>query len=279
MTGCQMAHVTCLAAARQSLLAKRGRDVEQHGLSGAPPIRVLCSELRHGTFDRALRLLGMGLGNVTHASRPMSRTLLCAQVLEEALGARLRPHHRAAAGRRVNTGAYDSIRRPDPDRASARRVGAPGRRLRTVVRREPAATGICLKAPESADSWATDGHKWLNVPYDCGYAFVAGADAPRTAMTHAAAYLTQGDARDPLDWTPEWSRRARGFPTYAALRELGSDGVADLVERCCRCAHELVMQIGRLPGAEIVAAGHQSGPVAVLIRCPACRRRSRPPDR
>jgi glutamate/tyrosine decarboxylase-like PLP-dependent enzyme len=111
-----------------------------------------------------------------------------------------------------------------------------------------------VRGMAEADSWATDGHKWLNVPFDCGYAFVADAAAHRAAMSHRAAYLTHAEeARDQLDWNPEWSRRARGFPTYAALRELGRNGVAAMIERCCRHARALVTGIGRLPGAAVLA--------------------------
>ncbi len=251
VTGCQMAHVTCLAAARQSLLARRGWDVEQHGLYGAPPIRVLCSELRHETFDRALRLLGMGLANVTHVPSDFAGRI-SPQVLEEALGHDSAPTIVLLQAGELNTGAYDDFEALIPithkHNAWVHLDGAFGLWSAASPRYRH-----LLKSAESADSWATDGHKWLNVPYDCGYAFVASAEALRTAMTHEAAYLTEGDARNPLDWTPEWSRRARAFPTYAALRELGRNGVAGIVERCCHCAHELVMQIGRLPGAEIVA--------------------------
>jgi aromatic-L-amino-acid decarboxylase len=108
---------------------------------------------------------------------------------------------------------------------------------------------------EAADSWATDGHKWLNVPYDCGYAFVRDTQAHRAAMTASASYLPpdQNTIRNQMDWTPEWSRRARGFATFAALRQLGRKGVAELVDRCCQHASTLVKEIGKLPGAEIVA--------------------------
>jgi glutamate/tyrosine decarboxylase-like PLP-dependent enzyme len=106
---------------------------------------------------------------------------------------------------------------------------------------------------EAADSWATDGHKWLNVPYDCGYAIVADRDAHRAAMTYRASYLTHdSEARDQMDWNPEFSRRARGFATYAALRELGRNGVAALVERCCEHARAIVDGVGRLPGVEVL---------------------------
>jgi glutamate/tyrosine decarboxylase-like PLP-dependent enzyme len=111
-----------------------------------------------------------------------------------------------------------------------------------------------VKGAEEADSWATDGHKWLNVPFDCGYAFVAHPQAHQAAMSHRASYLTfDADARDQIDWNPEWSRRARGFPTYAALRQLGREGIAALVERCCAHAYALVTRIGQLPGAEALS--------------------------
>jgi glutamate/tyrosine decarboxylase-like PLP-dependent enzyme len=107
---------------------------------------------------------------------------------------------------------------------------------------------------DQAHSWATDGHKWLNVPYDCGYAFVAEPDAHRASMSYSASYLTQhGDARDPFDWNPEFSRRARGFASYAALRELGRVGVRELVERCCDCAAQLVAGLGELEGVKVLA--------------------------
>ncbi len=108
---------------------------------------------------------------------------------------------------------------------------------------------------EGADSWVTDGHKWLNVPYDCGYAFVADPVPHRAAFGHRASYITRAtDARDPSEWTPEWSRRGRGVATYAALRELGRDGVAALVDRTCHHAHALATGIGALPGAELIFA-------------------------
>ncbi len=111
-----------------------------------------------------------------------------------------------------------------------------------------------VRGVERAHSWATDGHKWLNVPYDCGYAFVAEPDAHRASMSYHASYLTQQNlARDPLDWNPEFSRRARGFASYAALRELGRDGVLELVERCCDCAAQLVAGLGQLEGVKVLS--------------------------
>ena len=118
-----------------------------------------------------------------------------------------------------------------------------------------------VRGLERAHSWATDGHKWLNVPYDCGYAFVAEPKAHRASMSSQASYLTQGGlARDPMDWNPEFSRRARGFATYAALRELGRTGVRELVERCCDCAAQLVAGLGELEGVKVLRRpDHQPG--------------------
>jgi glutamate/tyrosine decarboxylase-like PLP-dependent enzyme len=110
-----------------------------------------------------------------------------------------------------------------------------------------------VKGIAAADSWATDGHKWLNVPFDSGFAFVADAEAHRASLAQRASYMTQTtEARDEMNFNPEWSRRARGFPTYAALRQLGREGVAALVERCCEHARGLVLGIGELPNAEVV---------------------------
>jgi glutamate/tyrosine decarboxylase-like PLP-dependent enzyme len=110
-----------------------------------------------------------------------------------------------------------------------------------------------LEGCEMADSWATDGHKWLNVPYDCGYAFVARPQAHRDAMSHRAPYLVYDlTARDQIDWNPEWSRRGRGFATYAAIRQMGREGIADLVDRCCHHAQALVESLRKLPGVEIL---------------------------
>jgi glutamate/tyrosine decarboxylase-like PLP-dependent enzyme len=113
-----------------------------------------------------------------------------------------------------------------------------------------------LRGCDRADSWATDAHKWLNVPYDCGLAFVADADAHRAAMTAQASYLQQGEAvREPVDWNPEFSRRARAIPVYAALRSLGRRGVAEMVWRLCACAERFAERLGEKSGIEILAQG------------------------
>jgi glutamate/tyrosine decarboxylase-like PLP-dependent enzyme len=252
VTGCQAAHVTCLAAARHALLARRGWDVERDGLAGAPPLRILTSGERHGSIERAVRLLGLGSA--------------CVVDLPTDKDGRLRPDTLTAAldargdgltivllqAGDLNIGAYDPFAALIP-LAHAREAwvhvdGAFGLWAAASPDHRHLLAGVA-----GADSWATDGHKWLNVPYDCGYAFVADAVAHRAAMSHRASYLTHDDdARDQIDWNPEWSRRGRGVATYAALRQMGRGGIADLVARSCRHAAALARGIGALDGAELV---------------------------
>ena len=252
VTGCQMAHTTCLAAARHGVLDRAGWDVERDGLFGAPRIRILSSDQRHGTFERALRFLGLGLANAEYIEAD-SHGRLEAGALEDSL--RRNPSAPTIvllqAGD-VNIGAYDPFAELIP---VAKKYGAwvhidGAFGLWAAASRKFA---HLVRGAEAADSWATDGHKWLNVPFDCGYAFVADPDSHRASMAHRAAYITHSDdARDAMDWNPEWSRRARGFATYAALRELGCEGVSQLVERCCRHASSIVKGIEELPGTEVL---------------------------
>jgi glutamate/tyrosine decarboxylase-like PLP-dependent enzyme len=249
VTGCQMAHTTCLAAARHRLLERRGWDVEQRGLFGAPPIRVVTSAERHGTIDRALRLLGMGRDCVLDIAAD-DQGRLDPAALESALDDS--PTIVLLQAGDLNIGAYDPFAELIPiahrHGAWVHVDGAFGLWANASPRYRHLLAGV-----EAADSWATDGHKWLNVPYDSGYAFVADPVAHRAAMSYRASYLTHDEAaRDQLDWTPEWSRRARGFATYAAIRELGRRGVAQLVEQCCDHARAIVSGIGKLSGAEVV---------------------------
>jgi glutamate/tyrosine decarboxylase-like PLP-dependent enzyme len=251
VTGCQMAHTTCLAAARTWLLKNRGWDVEQQGMSGSPQVRIFCGE-RHGSIDRTLRLLGFGSQSLTEL-RVDSSGALDAAALENALrDLNGQPAIVLLQAGDVNTGSFDDFETLIP---IARRYGAWthvdgafGLYATASPRFEHLARGM-----DQAHSWATDGHKWLNVPYDCGYAFVAEPEAHRASMTYQASYLThQSLTRDPMDWNPEFSRRARGFATYAALRELGRQGVLELVERCCDCATELVAGLGQLEGVAVL---------------------------
>jgi len=252
VTGCQMAHATCLAAARHAVLAKVGWDVEQEGLSGAPAIRILTGTEKHATILRAVRLLGMGERHITLL--PVDAR---GRVLKEALAAALADAASAPtivvlqAGD-VNTGEFDDFAELVPlakeHGAWVHIDGAFGLWAAASPKLRHLARGV-----ELADSWATDGHKWLNVPYDCGYAFVADTAAHRASMSQKASYLTHvAEARDEMDWNPEFSRRGRGFATYAAIRQLGRSGVTELVERCCEHAHALVTRMGSLPGAEMV---------------------------
>ena len=252
VTGSQMAHVVGLAAARHALLARRGWDVESQGLAGAPPIRVLSSSERHGTVERALRLLGLGTACVSDLAADEAGRLP-ADTLAAALRAEAeRPTILLLQAGDLNIGAYDPFAELIPlahaHGAWVHVDGAFGLWAAASPNHRHLLAGV-----ELADSWVTDGHKWLNVPYDSGYAFVADPAAHRASLSHRASYLTHAEeARDELDWNPEWSRRGRGVATYAALHELGRRGVADLVARTCRYAHELVMRIGSLPGAEVV---------------------------
>jgi len=252
VTGCQMAHVTCLAAARHALLNKYGWNVETQGLYGAPPIRILSSTERHGSFERAVRLLGLGTAQIRLLEVDEQSRLLPDALENELRNQPDGPALLLLQAGDINIGAYDSFETLIPiakdygawvhvDGAFGLWAGA-SPRLRHLV-----------KGVDAADSWATDGHKWLNVPFDSGFAFVADAEAHRASLSQRAVYLTHAaDARDQMDWNPEWSRRARAFAAYAALRQLGRDGVADLIERCCRHAHAIVMGIGELGGAEVL---------------------------
>jgi glutamate/tyrosine decarboxylase-like PLP-dependent enzyme len=252
VTGCQMAHTTCLAAARHALLTRRGWDIEERGLFGAPRIRILSSSERHGSIDRVVRLLGLGASQVSYLT-PDSQGRVLYGALKQALDANpSAPTIVLLQAGEFNIGSYDPFDTIIPlckERGAWVHVdGAFGLWAGASARYKHLVEGVAL-----ADSWATDGHKWLNVPFDSGYAFVADAEAHRAAMSHRAAYLTHdAEARDQIDWNPEWSRRARGFPTYAALRQLGRRGIADLVERCCAHAHSLVTEIGRLPGTHVL---------------------------
>jgi glutamate/tyrosine decarboxylase-like PLP-dependent enzyme len=249
VTGCQMAHVTCLAAARHGLLRKHGWDVETQGLYGAPPVRILTSNALHGSFERAVRLLGFGTSHIrVLATDDQSRLIPAA--LEDELKKSDGPTLVLLQAGDINIGAFDAFESLIPIakryRAWVHVDGAFG----LWAAASPQLRHL-LKGVEAADSWATDGHKWLNVPFDSGFAFVADSESHRASLSLRAVYLTHAaDARDQMDWNPEWSRRARAFPAYAAIRQLGRDGVAELIERCCRHALAIVDGIGKLQGAE-----------------------------
>ncbi len=252
VTGGQMANTTGLAAARYRVLKNKGWNVERQGLCGGPSIRVVTGEHRHATIARSVRLLGMGTDCVVDLPLDAEGRLPAPTLDAELAKSAGTPTIVLLQAGEINTGVYDDFATLIP---IAKKHGAwvhvdgafglwaaASPRLRRFLR------GV-----EQADSWATDGHKWLNVPYDCGYAIIADTEAHRDAMSQRAAYLTPSAvARDQVDWNPEFSRRARGFATYAAIRELGRDGIADMIERCCDYAHAIAMGIGRLPDAELL---------------------------
>jgi glutamate/tyrosine decarboxylase-like PLP-dependent enzyme len=247
VTGCQMAHFTCLAAARHAVLRDAGWDVEAQGLQGGPAVRVIAGDHAHVTVAVACRMLGLGAERVRLVSSDDQGRMLPAE-LEAALAEREGPTIVCAQAGEINTGAFDPIA-GIIDACRARGAwchidGAFG--LWAAV--SPTRRGL-LEGFAGADSWATDGHKWLNVPYDCGIAAVADPSAHRAAMASTSAYIPSHDADTPwgFDWTPEFSRRARGVPLYAALRALGRAGLAELIDGSCDHAERMA---GRLAGAE-----------------------------
>jgi glutamate/tyrosine decarboxylase-like PLP-dependent enzyme len=252
VTGGQMANVTGLAAARHHVLAAAGWDVERDGLIGAPPVEVVVGAERHVTIDAALRFLGLGSGRLRVVPAD-DQGRMDATALPEALAALRGPAIVCAQAGNVNTGAVDPL---DAICAAAHRHGAwvhVDGAFGLWAAASPARRHLVAGAG-LADSLATDAHKWLNVPYDSGLVFVAHPEAHRAAFSTVAGYLTPGQPgeRDPDAYTPEFSRRARGFPVWAALRSLGRSGVAELVERCCRHARRFADALGSAGGVEVL---------------------------
>jgi glutamate/tyrosine decarboxylase-like PLP-dependent enzyme len=249
-----MAHFTCLAAARHRVLADAGWDVEADGLFGAPPIRVLVGAKAHTTVFAALRMLGLGSRRVELvAADDQGRMRACelARLLRSGEG----PAIVVAQVGEVNTGAIDAMpaiaRLAREHDAWCHVDGAFG----LWAAASPTLRGL-IDGVAEADSWATDAHKWLNVPYDCGVAIVRDRAAHAAAMNSfaGAEYIPppQHDERYQAEWVPEFSRRARGFSVYAALRELGRRGVAELVERCCGCARLMAEELARDPRVTVL---------------------------
>lgn len=244
-TGCQMAHVVCLAAGRHAVLERAGWDVEARGLFGAPEVTVIVGSETHATIPTALQFLGLGRTRVVSVDSD-EQGRMRVDALEAALPGSDRPLIVVLQAGNVNTGAFDPLRAA-VDRIRGRQPGA--------WIHVDGAFGLWAAASDAhrhlldghdlADSWATDGHKWLNLPYDSGFAFVRDPAIHAATMSPpSAAYIEYGESeRDPFRWVPEYSRRARGFAAYAALRSLGRDGVADLIERCCRLAGRMAERL------------------------------------
>jgi glutamate/tyrosine decarboxylase-like PLP-dependent enzyme len=253
VTGSQMAHTTAFASARHRLLGDRGWNVEETGLAGAPPLRVLTTENRHESIIRAVRLLGIGSDAIGYV-RGDNRGRMTMAELERALRqAGDAPTIVSLQAGDLHTGNFDpfeeACRIAHDHRAWVHVDGAFGLWAATSRKYRHLLAGA-----EKADSWATDGHKWLNLPFDSGFVFVADAAAHRAAFAQSTSYsIPVEQLRNQKDWNPEWSRRGRGFTAYAAIHALGRSGIAEIVDRCCACADRLVAGIGGLAGAEIVA--------------------------
>ena len=238
VTGTTVAHITALAAARHVVLAKVGWNVEADGLFGAPPITVITGAEAHPTLFKALGVVGFGRTRVVKVPTD-AQGRMRADAMPRIEG----PTIVCVQAGNVNTGAFDPIGEIcDHAHESGAFVhvdGAFGLWARASREQAHLAEGI-----ERADSWATDGHKWLNVPYDSGIAFVRDGDALRAAMAVNAEYLpTESTHRNPSDYTPELSRRARGVEVWAALLSLGRDGVEELVSRNCRQARRFAERL------------------------------------
>jgi glutamate/tyrosine decarboxylase-like PLP-dependent enzyme len=253
-SGATMATFTGLAAARHRVLQRAGWDVEADGLIGAPEIAVVLGAEAHATVYASLQMVGLGSRRVLKVEADEQGRMRPDRLREVLAGVSDRPVIVSAQSGNVNTGAFD----PLPD------IVAAVRELPNAWLHVDGAFGLWAAASpaqrhlvaglDGADSWTTDAHKWLNVPYDCGIAVVRDPEAHLAAMSYGAAYyVAGGDAvRDSGNWVPESSRRSRAFTVYAALRELGRDGLADLVDRCCGLARRMADGLGDAPGVTIL---------------------------
>ncbi len=230
VTGATMANFTALAAARHAVLQQAGWDVESDGLFGAPPITVVVGEEAHPTLFRSLSLLGLGHQRVTKVPVD-NQGRMRVDMLPKFAG----PTIVCTQAGNVNSGGFDPIQEVCEQAHQAGAWvhvdGAFGLWASATPERAHLTVGV-----GDADSWATDAHKWLNVPYDSGLAFVRDPETLRAALRLTAAYLPQNAVREPSQYTPELSRRARGVEVWAALRSLGRSGIADLIERNCQYA-------------------------------------------
>jgi glutamate/tyrosine decarboxylase-like PLP-dependent enzyme len=251
VTGATMAGFVCLAAARSAVLAQVGWDVEADGLAGAPAVRVFVGEDAHVTVAAALRYLGFGSRTTRVPTDAQGRMDVSALHTALALGSG--PAIVIAQAGQINTGDFD----PVGELAHICRKhgawlhvdGAFGLWARTVPEMGQLTAGL-----EEADSWSVDGHKWLQLPYDSGFAIVRDTHAHRRAMSMTASYLPPaGESEyDPGQFVPELSRRARGFAVWAQLRALGRHGIADLVRRHCSLARRLARRLASAPGVRVL---------------------------
>ncbi len=250
VTGATMANFTGLAAARSEVLRRAGWDCEANGLFGAPPIQVVLGEDAHSTVFSALRYLGLGDNRVIRVAVDAN-----GRMREDAFANAMRglsgPIIAIAQAGHIHSGAFDPFAWladiAHDAKAWLHVDGAFGLWARAAPDRAHLAAGV-----ELADSWATDGHKWLQTPHDCGYVIVRDRAAHHRAMRIAASYLPAGDLAHPADYVPELSRRARGFATWAMIKALGRDGIAQMVSRHCSLAQQMAEHLARAPDVEIM---------------------------
>jgi len=251
-TGATIANLACLAAARSEVLRRVNWDVEDDGLAGAPPIRILVGDKAHASVFSVLQILGLGSKALIRISADRVERMDLAS-FEAAIGDGSGSAIVITQAGHINTGAFDPIRQiceiAHHHAAWVHVDGAFGLWARACPERAALAAGL-----NRADSWATDGHKWLQLPYDCGFAIVRDAEAHRRAMTIAASYLPNAshDERNPSHYLPELSRRARGFATWAMIRALGQQGIAQMIARHCRIARRMALALSGEAGIHIL---------------------------
>jgi glutamate/tyrosine decarboxylase-like PLP-dependent enzyme len=255
VTGGQMANLVCLAAARDRVLRQMGWDVARQGLTGAPPINLIVGEHVHHTVGKALRVLGLG-DATSHKVRSDGNGRIIPEALAVMLDGLTGPTIVVAQAGEVNTGGIDRFG-PIADAVDTYRLkhpiwlhvdGAIGLWGRISTLLAPRLAGV-----ERADSWSTDAHKWLNTPYDCGVAIVADPESHNRAMGLRADYLPAGEGvRNPVDWNPELSRRARAVPVYATIRNLGRTGIEEMIDRDCAMAGRIAAELAEIDGAIVV---------------------------
>jgi glutamate/tyrosine decarboxylase-like PLP-dependent enzyme len=252
VTGATMANFVCLAAARTHVLHAAGWDVEADGMFGAPEVHVLIGRDAHTSVFSALRMLGWGHARLRYIDTDAQGAMNTAHALST-LAQCTGPAIIVAQAGQINTGAFDPIA-PIVQLAHRRGAwvhvdGAFGLWARACPEKRGLTEGY-----DTADSWATDGHKWLQTPYDCGYAVVAHPEAHRRAMTSSASYLPtpQATERNPAEYVPELSRRARGFATWAMLRHFGREGIAAMVAHHCALARHAAQRLAREPGVAVL---------------------------
>ena len=251
-TGATMASFTCLAAARGEVLRRVGWDIEAQGVFGAPPVTIVLGEEAHSTIFAGLKYLGFGERNIVRVAVDRNGAMIAgafAEAMERVSG----PVIAIAQAGHINSGAFD------PFGELARVVKAKGAWLHI-----DGAFGLWARATpthrhlgeglELADSWSVDGHKWLQTPYDCAYAIVKDREAHARSMQISASYLpsSSDDARNPSDFVPELSRRARGFATWAMIRRLGRRGIAEMVSRHCAQARLFAQKLAEAPGVAVM---------------------------